>query len=140
MERSTRQRHALLSVLAVSRRSLAPAEICSLARQQVPRLNLSTVYRQLKRLLEEGSVARVEVPGQAPRYEAALSRRGPAAEHRHPVEHRHHFHCDNCDAVYPIRGCPGPMKNLAPRGFRVERHEVTLHGRCASCARPELRP
>ena len=134
MERSTRQRDAMHSVLTDSRRSLAPAEICSLARESVPRLNLSTVYRQLKRMLDEGSVARVEVPGQAPRYEAALMQPGPAADHRH------HFHCDRCDAVYPISGCPGPMKNLAPRGFRVERHEVTLHGRCARCAKPEPRP
>ena len=117
--------------MATSRRALTPEEIRDLAKAAVPSLNLSTVYRQLKRLLDDGSIVRVDLPGQAPRYEATTQPYRPGADHRH------HFHCDSCDSVYPISGCPGPMKNLAPRGFRVERHEITLHGRCARCAQPQ---
>ena len=51
--RQTRQKDAVLRSLADSGRSLAPAEILELARAEVPTLNLSTVYRQLRALHEE---------------------------------------------------------------------------------------
>ena len=107
-----------------------PPEICQLAQQDVPRLNLSTVYRQLKSLQETGEVLRVDLPGQPTRFEAMC-------EHGHgkPGHHHHHFHCNDCDGVFPIHACPGAMDKLVPRGFRVERHDLTLHGRCADCAR-----
>lgn len=129
MDRNTRQREAVLTAIIESRQALTPPEICERAQAAVPRLNLSTVYRRLKDLIDEGEVARVELPGQASRFEAAEQ---PAA--RSAPRHHHHFHCTRCDGVYAIHACPGPMKNLAPRGFRVESHEITLHGRCPSCA------
>ena len=51
--RQTRQKEAVLRSLVDSGRSLAPAEILELARAEVPTLNLSTVYRQLRALHEE---------------------------------------------------------------------------------------
>lgn len=135
MERNTKQRDAVLRALVASRRALTPPEICASAQQDVPRLNLSTVYRRLKDLQEEGVVQRVALPGQVARYEAVdepHATRGQAAG----SDHHHHFHCNSCDRVYPIHACPGPMKQLAPKGFRVEGHEITLHGRCPQCVAP----
>jgi Fur family ferric uptake transcriptional regulator len=130
MERQTRQKQAVLQALACSGRSLAPTEILDLARAEVPTLNLSTVYRQLRALHDESQVVRVDLPGQAARFEA------PCAEpHDHAHHHHHHFHCTVCDRVFPIHGCPGGIDRLAPVGFRVEQHELTLRGRCADCAR-----
>jgi Fur family ferric uptake transcriptional regulator len=72
------------------------------------------------------------LPGQAARFEAACATRdGDAAHHHH---HHHHFHCTGCDRVYTLHACPGSMKELAPKGFIVRTHEVTLHGLCAECA------
>ncbi len=129
MERQTRQREAVLTALSESRRSLTPPEICELARRTVPRLNLSTVYRQLKLLLEHDEAVRVDLPGQPTRYEALCD-----ADHGDGKHHHHHFHCSGCERVFPIHACPGPMDELAPAGFRVDRHDLTLHGRCADCA------
>lgn len=133
-ERQTRQRDALLQALQDSARALTPAELCELAQQQVATLNLSTVYRQLNTLQELGIVTRVDLPGQSARYEAACE------HHAHGVEadgeqdhHHHHFHCTRCDRVFPIHACPGSMAELAPPGFQVERHDLTLHGLCADC-------
>jgi Fur family transcriptional regulator, ferric uptake regulator len=36
-------------------------------------------------------------------------------------------------------GCPGDLRRLAPRGFRVEGHEVTLYGRCSDCDKRQAR-
>jgi len=129
MERYTRQRDAVLAALADSHRPLTPPAICELAQQAVPRLNLSTVYRQLKELLECGEVVRVDLPGQPPRFEASCEVGHDEARHHH-----HHFHCNGCDRVFPIHACPGSMKELAPEGFLVEHHDLTLHGRCSACA------
>ena len=130
MERHTRQRDAVLAALSDSRRSLTPPEICQLAQRLVPRLNLSTVYRQLKDLQEHGDVVRVDLSGQPTRYETQCEFGHGDANHHH-----HHFHCNACDRVFPIHACPGRMKELAPKGFRVEHHDLTLHGRCVACAR-----
>ena len=98
----------------------------------MPTLNLSTVYRQLRTLHDEAQVVRVDLPGQAARFEAPCAQRGA---HAHEHHHHHHFHCTVCDRVFPIHGCPSGIDRLAPAGFRVEQHELTLRGRCADCAR-----
>lgn len=129
MQRQTRQHEAVLTALTESGRTLTPFEICEIAGQAVPRINLSTVYRQIKVLLEEAKVQRVELPGQPTRYEASHC----LADCGDGMHHHHYFHCSGCDRVFPIHGCPGAMDELAPAGFKVERHELTLHGRCADC-------
>lgn len=129
--RQTRQKDAVLRSLAESGRSLAPAEILELARAEVPTLNLSTVYRQLRALHEEAQVVKVDLPGQPARFEAPCAH----APSRGPAHHHHHFHCTVCDRVFPIHACPGGIEKLAPTGFQVEQHELTLRGRCADCAR-----
>ena len=128
MERNTRQLEAVRKVLAASGRALTPPEICTMAQTEVARINLSTVYRRLKDLVGSEAIVRVDLPGQPARYEAR-----PATQAQRRDDHHHHFHCNACDRVYPIHACPGPMKNLAPKGFRVEGHEITLHGRCPDC-------
>ena len=129
MKRNTRQRDAILSALYSSGRSLTPPEILAEAATYVPNLSLPTVYRQLKGLIEEKAVSLVDLPGQSARYEA------PCESQDDEPHHHHHFHCEVCENVYPIHGCPGSMKDLAPKGFRVERHDLTLHGRCDRCAK-----
>lgn len=120
--KSTRQRSAIHAALAQEQRPLLPAEILSLAQQTIPELGLATVYRNLKVLLEAGEVQSVELPGEAPRYE--LADRG----------HHHHFSCRQCGQVFDIPGCPADIEGIAPAGFRVEQHELTLYGVCAACS------
>ena len=151
MERQTRQHQAVVDALACSGQALSPQDLLARAKSAVPTLNLSTVYRQIKGLHDAGRIVRVELPGQPARFEmAARSDPAPSAEHRHDMRaveqparaaqatdeaprHHHHFHCVQCDRVYPIHACPGPMNDLAPPGFEVQHHDLTLRGRCASC-------
>lgn len=129
MERQTRQKQAVMQAIAASGRSLNAAEIRALAAGRVPSINLSTVYRQLETLQDDPQVVHIDLPGQAPRFEAPCH----APQARGHVHHHHHFHCTHCDRVFPIHACPGGMQALAPAGFRVESHDLTLHGRCADC-------
>jgi Fur family ferric uptake transcriptional regulator len=127
LERTTRQRNAIRNAIESAGRPLTPEEILVAARTKVARLGLATVYRNLKLLLAEGAVAAITLSGDSPRYEAARA------------GHHHHFQCTTCRRVFDMKGCPGDLRRLAPRGFRVEHHEVTLYGRCSDCGRREAR-
>ncbi|MEN0019797.1 MAG: transcriptional repressor [Planctomycetota bacterium] len=124
MERSTRQRRAIVAAFQEAGRPLSPNEVLELAGDDVTTLGLSTVYRTLKRLTEDGTLAIVELPGDAARYELAHA----------AAQHHHHFRCDSCGKVYDIHGCSGDVESIAPAGFKVTGHEITLVGLCADCA------
>ncbi len=125
MERSTRQRTAIRTAIDVAARPLTPQEILTAVRASVPEIGIATIYRNLKLLLDEGTIEAVNLPGESPRYEM----------HHSAHHHHHHFHCSRCDRVFDVKGCPGSMDNLAPDGFLIERHEITLYGLCADCAK-----
>ncbi|MCA1937046.1 MAG: transcriptional repressor, partial [Dechloromonas sp.] len=69
----------------------------------------------------EGIIEMVNLPGENSRYEL----RG--------LPHHHHFLCRACGRVFDVPGCPGKVEQLAPSGFVVDGHDLTLYGRCAGC-------
>ena len=124
MSRRTRQRDAIRNAFERLDRPLSPQEVLDEARDDADTLSLATVYRALKSMAEDGEIVPVEVPGESPRYEVA----GKA--------HHHHFHCRVCGRVFEMPGCVGArLDALAPEGFAVEDHELTLIGTCVECAR-----
>lgn len=128
MERNTRQRSAIRDAIAVADRPLLPQEVLDAAQATSPGLGMATVYRNLKALVDEGEVCAVQLPGENPRYEIAGG------------HHHHHFQCRQCQRVFDVHACPGDLGRLAPQGFTVEAHELTLYGRCSDCvARPSAR-
>ncbi|MDM0018852.1 transcriptional repressor [Variovorax sp. J22R187] len=128
VQRGTRQRAAIRAVVAESPRPLLPTEIQERAQLAVAGLALATIYRNLKLLVEENEVRIVELPGEAPRFESA---------HR---GHHHHFQCRTCERVFDVHECPGDFAGLAPKGFKVEAHELTLYGLCADCGKLARQP
>ncbi len=122
MERRTRQRAALKEAIEQAARPLTPQEILAEAQDAVPGLGIATVYRNIKALMSEGWLHKVEMPGGVDRYERA------------GLHHHHHFHCQECDRVFDVEGCPGNVESLAPPGFQVASHEIVLYGRCATCS------
>ena len=126
MERDTRQRTAIKTVVEASARPLSAQEVLAAALSQVPGIGIATVYRNLKALTEAGSVAIVSIPGLNPRYESVK-----AGHHHH-----HHFMCTACEKVFDVHSCPGSILDAAPKGFKVDRHELTLYGQCESCCIP----
>jgi Fur family transcriptional regulator, ferric uptake regulator len=122
--RSTRQRQAIASVLTAAERPLTPPEILAAAQVSQPGLGIATVYRALRDGQAAGEIRLVEAPGGMAHYEPAHH------------EHHHHFHCTECGKLYEVHGCPGDLARLAPSGFIVAGHEITLSGICATCAKP----
>lgn len=126
MERRTPQRTAIEETLRRAGRPLTPQELLELSRARVKSINLATIYRTLKMLSDAGDAVSVHIPGEPPRFEAAH------------IGHHHHFRCDDCGKVFDIAGClgcTGSMASLAPPGFKVREHEITLFGICEECGR-----
>jgi Fur family ferric uptake transcriptional regulator len=120
MERSTRQRTAIRAAVDRAGRPLLAQEILESSQEEVPGMSLATVYRNLKSLVESAELQVVQLPGDNPRYEVVHG-------------HHHHFQCTHCQRVFDIHACPGNLNRLAPAGFEVEHHELTLYGRCPDC-------
>lgn len=100
---------------------MSPLEILGEAAQEAPGLGIATVYRNIRRLLDDGVLHPIDLPGVPSRYELAGK------------EHHHHFHCRGCDRVFEVEDCPGRLLALAPPGFQVQEHEIVLYGLCREC-------
>lgn len=123
-QRTTRQTEAISEAIKSAGRPLSIEEILTVASSTVSTLGLRTVYRVVRRLQDEGEIASVSVPRGSDRYEMASI----------ASKHHHHFHCTACDRFFDLEGCPGGLKKLLPRGFKLQNHELTLSGICASCS------
>ncbi len=120
--RFTHQRKAIQDVFARNSRPLSVEDVLEQAREFMPTMNLATVYRNLKWLLQDGWLTRVEFPPLGKLYERAGR------------PHHHHFHCRACDTLFDLPGCALDLGELAPRGFELEGHELFLYGLCQNCA------
>jgi Fur family transcriptional regulator, ferric uptake regulator len=119
--RNTVQRRAIRRALFEADRPLTPREVLDGAQAEAPGLGIATVYRTVKDLREEGWLTTVELPGEPARFELS------------DKAHHHHFSCRNCGRVFELAGCPGDLKQLLPKGFSMEDHEVVLYGACREC-------
>ncbi|MDE0029394.1 MAG: transcriptional repressor [Deltaproteobacteria bacterium] len=120
--RRTRQRSVIQRVLLEANRPLSPQDILLAAQTRAPGLGIATVYRTIHTMMTEGTLVAVGIPGEAARYETAGK------------EHHHHFQCRECDGVFDVQGCPtDDLVKLAPKGFRLESHQVVLYGVCPPC-------
>ena len=123
MRRNTQQRDTIRRVIEETGRPLSAGEILSAAGRTAEGLGIATVYRNVKSMVAEGKLTVVNLPGEPARYEVAGK------------GHHHHFICEGCDRVFEVAVCAPGLKKMTPRGFRLERHEVILYGRCADCAK-----
>jgi Fur family transcriptional regulator, ferric uptake regulator len=122
MTRKTSQRTALESVFDKEDRPLTVEEVLRNGQKFVKSLNQATVYRNLKTMVEKGTLKQISHPVLGVLYE----RNGKA--------HHHHFHCRVCDRVFELPGCGLTDKTITPKNFITEDHDIFLYGVCPSCA------
>ena len=121
MIRNTRQREAILAVLAGASRPLTPQEVFDAAVSLVPGLGLRTVYRHLRELEAAFRVVGIDYPGQPLRYEMAGG------------DHHPHFICRRCNRVFDLPVEIPDVPVVVPEGFRLEGQETIFYGICKSC-------
>ena len=101
-----------------------PEQICERVQQELPSMNLSTVYRTLELLEDLELVSHTHLGHGAPIYHAAHER-----EHLHLV-------CGSCGRVLESPSeCASTMiaQLRADFGFETDIAHFALYGRCAEC-------
>jgi len=122
VERTTKQKRAIRSAFESEGRPLSTNEAFEAAQNVIDGLGIATVYRSIRSLLDDGWLTPIDVPGKGILYELAGK------------EHHHHFSCTTCHRVFELDGCASDVVAPLPRGFSASGHDVTIFGRCATCA------
>jgi Fur family ferric uptake transcriptional regulator len=123
--RVTPQRRAIARIVQEQGGHLGADEIYYMARKEVPRLSLSTVYRTLELLKELDLVSELHLAGNRYRYEAQ------SGEHQHLV-------CVNCGKVieFECDHWTQMHQTLADQhGFSITGSRVELFGSCEQCSK-----
>ncbi|HCQ64048.1 MAG TPA: transcriptional repressor [Rhodobacteraceae bacterium] len=118
--RITRQRAALLDVLAVADDHPDAVELQRRAEVEVPGISLSTVYRTLTSLEEQGVILRHQFEGTPARFEHA--------------EAEHHDHIIDIDTGEVVEFCSERIERLqaeiaAELGYEIVHHRMELYVR-----------
>lgn len=121
--RSTVQRKIILDELQHNRAHATAAELHQLVRQRVPRLSLSTVYRNLDMLHREGLVKKLEGSLRETRFDAVL-------------ENHYHLRCLKCGRIEDL-DIPVTVKVegsvTSTSGWEVSEPQVEFYGLCPDC-------
>lgn len=98
-------------------------EVYAEVAKKYPNIGRGTVYRNLQKLCENGTVRKVEVPDGADRYD-------------HITKDHYHVKCAVCGKLFDV-GMPymnGLEKSAqSPKGFVITGHELVFKGICPDC-------
>lgn len=117
MPRTAKTEPAILDLLA-SQHALAGPDIVSKLADNGFRVNKTSVYRALDRLLEKGQICRLSFGEQTVVYE---------------LRNHHHDHavCQNCGLVETIECQLEQEPGI--NGFHIDHHHATYFGMCVNC-------
>lgn len=118
--RFTPQREHVYSVLLRKRDHPTAEEVFIRAKHELPEISMATVYNCLDALVECGLARQVTLE------------RGAARFCPNMREHCH-FYCDACDGVFDV-DLPDEAGIALPKGFKAERYDIAIHGRCPACS------
>ena len=124
--RLTPQRAMVLDVVYHSNGHLTADEVYEQVHAQSPFVDLSTVYRNLMLLRQQGLIGELRLEGQPARFEAVRC----GEEHHHAV-------CTNCGAMLEVEHADLASLEAALRakyGFQLAPVHLTLPGLCQACA------
>lgn len=113
--KKTRQRAAIVTAMEKAQKPCCAEEIFA----QCEEMSLSTVYRNLDKLLALG-VVEVLSGSEKQRYYQLVSH-----------DHRHYAVCLGCHNKIFIEDCPVHSMHLAD--FTVTGHKIEIYGYCADC-------
>lgn len=123
--RMTESRKAILSALECTRSHPTADEVYEIVREELPRVSLATVYRNLDLLAREGLVTVLSEAGEQRRYDVA----GP----RH-----HHVRCEVCGRLDDVAlEDPDAVEEMLrdASGYEIHGYSLCFVGTCSRCSR-----
>lgn len=118
----TRQRMAVVDIIAGEKSHPSAFSIFAKARKKVPRISLSTVYYTLDAMKSAGLIKELEFDDRDSRYE------GDVSDHLNLV-------CKACGRIMDFKAAsPVPTENVEKlTGFRVDSMRLEYYGFCRKC-------
>jgi Fur family ferric uptake transcriptional regulator len=121
--RMTKQRRVILETLRRSKVHPTADEVYAKVREELPRISLGTVYRNLQILEEMGEVKVIAVGGNQRRFDGT-------------VENHYHVRCLQCGRVADMSIEPnGALEKAAQKAsdFEITGHHLEFVGMCPGC-------
>ena len=121
--RMTRQRRKVLEEILAHGNHPTADEIYDAVKRRLPGISLSTIYRNLGILIEQGEILEVHGPCHELHYD-------------HNVHDHCHVRCSACGMVCDVDIEPIDVKTVLPvaaSGFTIEKVHITFAGTCPDC-------
>jgi Fur family peroxide stress response transcriptional regulator len=123
----SKQREKIYQVLKRTRSHPTAEWVYEKVREQIPRVSLGTIYRNLHVLQEQGKILELDFGEGFSRYDAF-------------VEPHYHFVCDSCGAVQDLE--VPPQNDLHDRlrhmvKGMIRSHRLDFFGICSTCLAQE---
>jgi Fur family ferric uptake transcriptional regulator len=124
--RITKVRRGIIQGLADAPQPLSALEILHLLKSSLPKLNKTTIYRELDFLISNSIVSEIDILEGMKRYELVTS-----------SHHHHHLVCTDCHTIQCVE-MENDLDHLerkikARHKFSVKSHILEFFGRCSRC-------
>ncbi len=122
VQRMTRQRQAIIRVLASTKEHPTAEEIHAQVRDELPDISIGTIYRNLQMLLADGLVQEISLGRSGARFDA----------NQQPHSH---FFCRKCGRVYDVPAYETPPTPEITRQIpgRLDSQRTDFFGVCSAC-------
>lgn len=120
--RNTKQRTIILNKLREVKTHPTADEIFAMTREELPKISLGTVYRNLELLARQGDILCLENGGTQKRFDGNIMRHS-------------HVRCAQCGRIGDIES-PTPLPDIATakaKGFTLTGAQVVFEGVCDRC-------
>ncbi|MFW6035723.1 MAG: Fur family transcriptional regulator [Halothermotrichaceae bacterium] len=124
--RNTEQRTAIMQVLIDNKIPMTAGDIFDKLKKEMPRLRLSTVYRNLNGFEENDIIRKIEINiEKKENYFELLD-----------GKHHHHLICEKCGEILPV-ACP--LKEYMDKisqetDYTISDHKIKIYGCCPRCS------
>lgn len=125
--RMTRQKKVILEELSHLKSHPSAYEVYEAVRKRLPKISMGTVYRNLQRLAETGTVKSLQPSSSQRRYD------------ENPNDH-YHVRCQKCGCLVdvwlePLKGMEKKVSQMTR--FSIEGHFLEFYGVCPCCRSAE---
>ncbi|MBO5059462.1 MAG: transcriptional repressor [Clostridia bacterium] len=123
---NSEKRNAILSALKNTTTHPSADWIFEKVREDCPGIGIATVYRNLKILLEQNQIFKVDVGDGLDHYDAQTE-----------IPHDHTY-CTSCGCIGDIEAISASgLEQFAKDEFSVEAYSLVLYGKCKKCKQEE---
>ena len=125
MRRKSKQKEAILRILRGTHSHPTAEWLYEEVRQEIPRISLVTVYRNLRLWKQDGEIFKLDFAGAQSMFDGN-------------IQNHDHFVCEQCGRIFDVDGPDDKTMDdgvVQKTGFKVTHHRLEFRGLCEDCQR-----